>query len=273
MDLDEDLERGMEKSDREKEEGAAPEIKVKDQAQPVPIELPPRRKVGDAVIAHYGEATIIAIHPNGNVDVKMDSGDVLLNVLSYCVWTEAENSEGLASFDTFKKATRRGKPREEGKRKQDHTDLNKKQRIVLEGKMNTFFEGENESRLRRYWPAESLLSAVYFRVLEEKVSGQTVWVPSCTCCNLLFWATKASNIYKHFQTAAHLIAQQEQSGLSAAANAPSGVRRTTQLADAQHIARIKSAYHGLKHPTVSINAGGDNLQFAQSIFANLEGVL
>jgi len=87
MDLDEDLERGMEKSDREKEEGAAPEIKVKDQAQPVPIELPPRRKVGDAVIAHYGEATIIAIHPNGNVDVKMDSGDVLLNVLSYCVWT------------------------------------------------------------------------------------------------------------------------------------------------------------------------------------------
>ena len=150
MDLDEDLERGMEKSDREKEEGAAPEIKVKDQAQPVPIELPPRRKVGDAVIAHYGEATIIAIHPNGNVDVKMDSGDVLLNVLSYCVWTEAGNSEGLASFDTFKKATRRGKPREEGKRKQDHTDLNKKQRIVLEGKMNTFFEGENESRLRRY---------------------------------------------------------------------------------------------------------------------------
>ena len=70
-----------------------------------------------------------------------------------------------------------------------------------------------------------------------------------------------------------MIAQQEQSGLSAAANAPSGVRRTTQLADAQHIARIKSAYHGLKHPTVSINAGGDNLQFAQSIFANLEGVL
>jgi len=138
MDLDEDLERGMEKSDREKEEGAAPEIKVKDQAQPVPIELPPRRKVGDAVIAHYGEATIIAIHPNGNVDVKMDSGDVLLNVLSYCVWTEAENSKGLESFDTFKKATRRGKPREEGKRKQDHTDLNKKPRIVLEGKMNLF---------------------------------------------------------------------------------------------------------------------------------------
>ena len=55
----------------------------------------------------------------------------------------------------------------------------------------------------------------------------------------------------------HLHCQQQLRGLRAAANAPSGVMRSTALPDAQHIARVKSADYALKHPTVSFRAGSD----------------
>ena len=104
----------VEEDSDQQEDEREPEVEVKGRAEsvqkkPVPI-CRPKLRVGDAVIAHYGN---LALYPNGNFDVQMDGGDVLHNVLSYCVWTEADNSEGLASFEQFKKATRHGKQKGE----------------------------------------------------------------------------------------------------------------------------------------------------------------
>jgi hypothetical protein len=230
--------------------------------------------IGDAVIANFGEASITALYPNGNFDVKMSNGDVVENVLSYCVWTKAQNDEGLLSFETFKSTVKRNKPNKEAtKPKEKAHDLSKAKADKLLGKMKKFFEGENIARMKRYWPEASLLSSDTFCFEQELVDSRTSIVPRCKCCSMRFHTVKASNLYKHFKSAKHMLAQMEQRGLSAAANAPSGVKRTTQLADAQHIARVKSAYHALKHPSVSIRAGGDNLEFAQSVFQDLDGLM
>jgi hypothetical protein len=112
-----------------------------------------------------------------------------------------------------------------------------------------------------------------FTWTKTRREDQELHVATCQCCEKQWAQPKSDNILKHVQSAAHWLCQQGKRSGNAAVEAPSGVKRSTALADSQHLLRIKSAYFAMQNPTLSLQTGSDVPGVAQMMFEDLGHML
>ena len=181
-------------------------------------------------------------------------------------------SRATGRLESFKEYIQKGRKQKPGNQllSADDTpkELTLKARQKLDKQIAESIAGENIKRHKLFWPEEAQL-VNYCKWTKIQRGDQELHVATCQCCEKQWTNPRANNILHHFQSAAHWLCQQGKRSVNASAVAPSGVLRSTKLADSQHLLRIKSAYFALKTPTVSLQAGSAVPEVAQTMFEDL----
>jgi hypothetical protein len=110
----------------------------------------PVAKPQQNVFALWRSATVVVVHPNKSLDVQPTEGDLIQNVLSYCVMTELQAKEGAESFKKYIAKSRKQKPSSQFiSAEVEVKELGKAARSKLDKHISKSIEDENISRVKQ----------------------------------------------------------------------------------------------------------------------------